>query len=110
MASPGTFGRRSGPLHQPSRIRTAAGPSAIKKHADLAEIPVQHPSPPPMLADASAVDDELEEWKRARKKGFAIPWRPFSLMASLSFGIASFVLPDSVNDAVQWPLYALMVV
>jgi hypothetical protein len=28
-------------------------------------------------------------------------------MASMSFGIAAFVLPESVNDAVQWPLYAL---
>ena len=28
-------------------------------------------------------------------------------MAGLCFGIASFVLPATVNDAVQWPLYAL---
>lgn len=36
-----------------------------------------------------------------------MPWRQLSLMAGLCFGIASFVLPDSINDAVQWPLYAL---
>lgn len=29
-------------------------------------------------------------------------------MATLCFGIASLVLPDSVNDNVQWLLYALM--
>jgi len=29
-------------------------------------------------------------------------------MASLCFGIASLVLPDWVNDNVQWLLYALM--
>ena len=29
-------------------------------------------------------------------------------MASLSFGIASLVLPDNVNASVDWLLYALM--
>jgi hypothetical protein len=52
-------------------------------------------------------DDDLREWKLARKQNFAIPWRPLSLLATLFFGIASFALPDSVNDIVQWPLYAL---
>jgi hypothetical protein len=37
-----------------------------------------------------------------------MPWRQLSLVASLCFGIASFALPDSVNDNVQWLLYALM--
>lgn len=31
-------------------------------------------------------------------------------MAGLCFGIASFVLPDAINDAVQWPLYLLTVI
>jgi hypothetical protein len=53
-----------------------------------------------------ALDEELRAWKKARR--FQIPWRPLSWMASLSFGIASFVLPDSVNDNVNWLLYALM--
>jgi len=30
-------------------------------------------------------------------------------MAGLCFGIASFVLPDSINDVAQWPLGALMI-
>jgi hypothetical protein len=29
-------------------------------------------------------------------------------MASSCFGIAYFALPDTVNDAVQWLLFALM--
>jgi hypothetical protein len=29
-------------------------------------------------------------------------------MASLCFGIASFVLPDSVSDELDWLLYGLM--
>ncbi|MBI1361251.1 MAG: hypothetical protein GC155_13320 [Alphaproteobacteria bacterium] len=66
------------------------------------------PIPP---ADAArSVDDELREWKASRKTPFRVPWRQLSLMASLCFGIASFVLPDSVNDAVNWLLYGLMAV
>lgn len=57
-------------------------------------------SPPPAV-----VDQELLAWKRANP--FRFPWRPFSLMAGLCFGAASFVLPDQVNQAVQWPLYIL---
>jgi hypothetical protein len=56
---------------------------------------------------AAPHDDELRQWKQARRQNFEIPWRPLSLMATLCFGIASFVLPDSVNDNVQWLLYAL---
>jgi hypothetical protein len=54
-----------------------------------------------------SLDDELRQWKLERKRNFEIPWRPLSLMATLCFGIASFVLPDSVNDNVEWLLYAL---
>jgi hypothetical protein len=36
-----------------------------------------------------------------------MPWSSLYLMGSLSFGIASFVLPDSVNDAADWLLYVL---
>ena len=55
----------------------------------------------------SSIDDDLREWKRARKPNFHALWRPLLLIATLSFGIASLVLPDSVNDAVDWLLYAL---
>ena len=37
-----------------------------------------------------------------------MPWRQLSVMASLCFGLASLVLPEWVNDNVQWLLYALM--
>jgi hypothetical protein len=65
---------------------------------------ILQPSPD---ASCMSVEDELREWKKSRDRGFHIPWRQLSLMAGLSFGIASFVLPDSINDVVQWPLYAL---
>ena len=53
----------------------------------------------------SAFDEELLAWKQARKR--QIPWGALSLMASLCFGIASFVLPDSINNMVNLLLYAL---
>ncbi|HEY7978467.1 MAG TPA: hypothetical protein VID67_09755 [Rhizomicrobium sp.] len=62
------------------------------------------------MADTPSLDDELREWKRNRKAGFQMPWRQISLMASLCFGIASFVLPDKTNDAVNWLLYGLMAI
>ncbi|HEY4114725.1 MAG TPA: hypothetical protein VGM17_11770 [Rhizomicrobium sp.] len=58
----------------------------------------------PVVIEKS-VDDELAEWKQSRR--IAIPWRQISLMATLSFGIASLVLPDAVDEPVEWLLYAL---
>ena len=54
------------------------------------------------------LDDEFREWKKARKRHSGLPWRQLSLMASVCFGVASLVLPDSVSDTLDWVLYALM--
>lgn len=51
------------------------------------------------------IDAELREWKAQRS--FQIPWRQLSLVASVFFGLASFVLPDSVNANVDYVLYGL---
>jgi hypothetical protein len=64
--------------------------------------------PPGVRLDApllESVDEELRAWKEQR--AFVIPWKQLSLMASICFGIASFVLPDSVSSAVNWLLYGL---
>ena len=80
-----------------------------KKIPELSDLqPVRH-STPPTLPEEISVEDELREWKRSRKRDFKIPWRQLSLMASLCFGLASFVLPASVNGDVQWLLFALTV-
>jgi hypothetical protein len=99
-----SFGRRINPQ------RRFAGAQAIAQNATAArdEAPAERLPAPAATADSPSLDDELREWKQARKSGFRVPWRQLSLMASLCFGIASFVLPDSVNDNVQWLLYALM--
>ncbi len=107
MANRPAFGRRgvAGPAPQaPQGARPApaiAAAPAAPDAASAADI---------LLAPAiDPVDRELEEWKRSRKRA-PFPWRPFYFMASLCFALASFVLPASINDAVQWPLYALAAV
>jgi hypothetical protein len=60
-------------------------------------------------SDWSITDPELAAWKQARKSLWhRLPWRQLSWMASLCFGIASLVLPASVNGTINWILYALM--
>jgi hypothetical protein len=102
MAIQRSFGRRVSA--QPPRVQ--AGIKAATQNVAVDEIPAERL--PLAETDDLMVDRELAEWKRARKQHRRIPWRQLSLMASLCFGIASFVLPDSVNASVQWLLYALM--
>ena len=89
-----TFGRRAAP--QPTAPR-AAIPAPVQ--------PIVSSLPPDVTFPS--VEDEIEAWKAARGSVVAFPWRQLSLMAGLCFGIASFVLPATVNAAIQWPLYAL---
>jgi hypothetical protein len=107
MLNQRSFGRRSEPQRQPLRSRTtesAAQSTMVDSTGPSIALPMSLLEKP----EFSQLDEDLREWKRARKRNFEIPWRPLSLMATLCFGIASFVLPDSVNDTVQWFLYALM--
>lgn len=112
MEKRAAFGRRA-----PAQYRSAA-PEMMKaapaKPAPANDVPrsafeAESVSPPaaPPVRHPDPVDAELEEWKRSRKKLPLFAWRPLYFMASLCFGLASFVLPDSINDIVQWPLYAL---
>jgi hypothetical protein len=75
----------------------------------VAPAPVLEPDLRSHLSDAvsPSIEDEIAAWKEARGPVVPFPWRQLSLMAGLCFGIASFVLPATVNDTMQWPLYAL---
>jgi hypothetical protein len=97
MESRHTFGRRAVPQPPVSRAVTQAPGHSLE--------PILSSLSPD--ATRASVDDEIEAWKAARGPVVPFPWRQVSLMAGLCFGIASFVLPDTVNDVVQWPLYAL---
>jgi hypothetical protein len=104
MANQRSFGRRGAPQCQPSRAMAAIAPGARIESAPRS---IERPASLPEKPAFSLSDDELRDWKLARRQNFAIPWRQVSLMATLCFGLASLVLPDSVNDNVQWILYAL---
>jgi hypothetical protein len=68
--------------------------------------PKRHISSAPPALDETPVEAELQAWNSQRARP-AFPWRPFLLMAGLCFGAGSLILPDSVNDAASWALYAL---
>jgi hypothetical protein len=99
-----SFGQRRDPNG------SATGAIRAVRESKRAHSP-EHYGEQPMLPSATPklplVDDDLREWKHARKPNFHTLWRPLLLMATLCFGIASLVLPDSVNDAVDWLLYAM---
>ncbi|HUB86033.1 MAG TPA: hypothetical protein VL971_10095 [Rhizomicrobium sp.] len=107
MASQKAFGRRAG-TQPPSRAARTSAASATPGFVAVADEAPAERMVLPSVADFPAHDHELEDWKRSRK--FQIPWRQLSFMASLCFGVASFVLPASVNDKVDWLLYALMAI
>jgi hypothetical protein len=107
MVNQRTFGRRGNPPPWSGRsagtTKTVAQATSVQSTGLSIEQPVRLSE----KSEFASLDDELRQWKLARRRNFEIPWRPLSLMATLCFGIASFALPDSVNDNVQWLLYAL---
>jgi len=105
---PTTFGRRASPQANTPAPRTNTVRAPAMAETKPAEPPVFESTAPSI--DTLSLEDELREWKRNRTSGFQIPWRQISLMATLCFGIASFVLPPSTNEAVSWLLYALMAI
>jgi hypothetical protein len=110
MTTNATFGRRASPLTKPAAkpVRTRAEQPVRAEPLAPEPLPADGLIAP--IADMPSLEDELREWKKNRKSGFEIPWRQISFMASLCFGIASFVLPDSTNDLVNWLLYGLMAI
>jgi hypothetical protein len=102
-----SFGRRGESQRQLSRSAAPVQAVARSARIESADRSIVNPVLLAAKPEISALNDDLREWKLARKQNFQIPWRPLSLIASLFFFVASFALPDSVNDVVQWPLYAL---
>jgi hypothetical protein len=104
MAPRQAFGRRANPQAFPAPRRApVASTPAPQPIADEVVAPTVVPGDQPSL------DAELSAWKQARGSQFKMPWSQLSLMASLCFGIASFVLPDSVNHNVDWLLWGLTI-
>jgi len=101
MAPRQAFGRRASPQAFPTP----------PQRAPVQPIPAPQPVAAPTVVpgDQPSLDAELSAWKQERGSQFRMPWSQLSLMASLCFGIASFVLPDSVNGNVDWLLWGLAI-
>jgi hypothetical protein len=100
------FGRRGGPQHPPGHARGVREAGIQHTRVESTERSLERPMLMSETTDFPSVDDELWQWKQARKQNL-VPWRSLSLVATLCFGMASFVLPDSVNDNIDWLLYTL---
>lgn len=126
MAGSASFGRKAGSgagaykalpkLPQPTgiggfaRLPSLAGQPAPANDASLADWRTESlPEIPPAgdLPDRFVDEVDIETWKAQRKGRKSLPWRQISLMAALSFGIGSFVLPADVNAIVRPMLWAL---
>ena len=108
MVNQTTFGRRTTASRPIARAMEASEPARSAGNHARSEQAAEQSSALLMHTASPPIDDEFREWKKARKWHSGLPWRQLSLMASVSFGIASLVLPDSVSDTLDWVLYALM--
>lgn len=99
------FGLRAGALAPRQEKRPTARPSPRPAAPPPTRGPAEGEAPD--LAEPG-LDEELRAWKEARGSKFQMPWRQLALMASLCFGIASFVLPDSISGDLDWLLWGLM--
>jgi len=104
-----TFGKRS-----PAIVRREAKAPAAVPVPQIEAAPVAEPNSAVATVSAPeiSVDEELRRWKEERQQTLftRLPWKQFSLFASISFGVASFVLPDDVNDAVDYLLWGLSLI
>ncbi len=107
MTNQRPFGRRSNPQSQPLRAGLRLDGPAPYATSIVTDVPA---GPSPLLHQEIAVPlvAELRGREQAVERPFKMPWRQLALMASLCFGIASLVLPDSINDQLDWVLYGLM--
>ncbi len=105
MASQKSFGRRA-----TSQRMNAPEPAAAVRIAaatDIVAASEAAPAPLAMAVDGGQnvdVDRELEEWKATRKlhkRSFREPWRTLTIVATVGFGVSSWLLPDSVADVAQ---------
>ncbi len=112
------FGRRAqaSPVARPAarivRAEPAVEPAIVTPDPEQVIAPS---APPPLdiLAPAPlSVEQELEEWKKARrirKRSFREPWRTVSIVAGIAFAPSSFLLPPDVATVADLALGVLTI-
>ena len=109
MSPQKSFGRRTTFQAQPLRARHELGLPAPAATPVFSDVPADQIA----LLHKEIMFPQADEWREREqpiKPKYKMPWRQLALMASLCFGIASFVLPESINDNLDWLLYGLMAV
>lgn len=107
MSNQRPFGRRSSPQQQPLPGR---------RKLDTSPSPAKSTGPDVSIDRISLLHGEStfphgnaqRDWEESTKWQIKVPWRQVALMASLCFGVAAFVLPDSINEKLHWILYGLV--
>jgi hypothetical protein len=107
MSNQRPFGRRSSPQQQPLRGRQSPDPSPPRAKSTDPDVSIDRISFP-REEDTVPHGNAHRDWEESTKWQIKVPWRQVALMASLCFGVAAFVLPDSVNEQLHWILYGLM--
>ncbi len=110
MMNQKSFGRRSIPQQQPSRGGQKADLPAPVTKPVLAEVSADKLSAIYRQLAVADAGTEPKGFEPSVKRRFKVPWRQVALMASFCFGVASFVLPDSLNNELDWLLYGLMAI
>jgi hypothetical protein len=107
MSNQRPFGRRSGPQQQPLPGRQKPDPSPPRARSTGPDASIDRAS---LLRGESTFShgNAQRSWEESNKWQIKVPWRQLALMASLCFGVAAFVLPDSVNEKLHWILYGLV--
>jgi hypothetical protein len=115
MQQSNVFGRRVSPstaVQKPAPKPRAAPPVESREIAQVPS-PVLHnedaPVQPP-LREPPPLEQELEEWKAARKRhkrSFREPWRTVSIVAGLGFAATSWMVPGSVANVTEVALGVL---
>jgi hypothetical protein len=109
MTTQKVFGRRNAPpprgvstrRQETSQENPPASQTAVEQT-------IESRFPPPDNMAVAQLDEELRQWRRTRRQAYKIPWRQLTLMASLCFGIAAFVLPETISSGLDWLLYGMM--
>lgn len=111
MAQQAQFGRRASAVTpRPKPVIPSRESAKVEwREPVLAGAAAAIPAPPPGRDEVS-LDEELKQWKAARKahkRSFREPWRSVSIAATLMFALGTWLLPDQVANIVQVLLLAL---
>lgn len=111
MAQQAQFGRRaSAAPPRPKPVIPSYDAAKVERRAPASAGAAPARAAPPPGHDEVSLDEELAQWKaarKARKRSFREPWRSVSIAATLMFALGTWLLPDQVANIVQVLLLAL---